>query len=258
MDKPSKKPENTSWNNVAGWYDDLLLTDADSYQAKVITPNLLRILDIQKGEKIYDLACGQGYFANLFAEAGAKVIASDWSKRLIEFATKRSTSDIKYYVTEAHKAPFLKDASVDAVVIVHAIQNIENVSEVFKECNRVLKKGARAVIVMNHPAFRVPQGSDWVFKDGIQYRLIGKYLSESKVSIDMTPGEKDVKKKVKTISFHRPLQYYIKLFAKNGFAVTRLEEWISHKKSQTGPRQSAEDMARKEIPLFMCIEVRKI
>lgn len=253
---PSKKPSNTSWNKVAGWYDELLTTDSDSYQAKVIIPNLLRILDLKKGEMIYDLACGQGYFANIFAKSGAQVIASDISKRLIDTAIKNSPKNINFHVAPAHKASFLKDNMIDTIVVVLAIQNIENVSEVLAECNRVLKKNGRIVLVLNHPAFRVPQGSDWYFADGTQYRIVGKYLSESKVSIDMTPGEKDVKKKIKTISFHRSLQYYMKLFAKNGFAVVRLEEWISHKKSQNGPRQKAEDTARKEIPLFMCLEVR--
>ncbi len=41
------------------------------------------------------------------------------------------------------------------------------------------------------------------------------------------------------------------ILAKHGFAVTRLEEWISNKKSQKGPRVTAEDKARKEIPLFL-------
>ena len=177
---------------------------------------------------------------------------------MIETAIKNSPKEIVFHIAPAHKAPFLKDASVDVVVIVLAIQNIENVSEVFAECKRVLKKDGRLVMVLNHPAFRVPQGSDWTFVNDTQYRMVGKYLSESKVSIDMTPGEKDIKKKIKTISFHRPLQYYVKLLAKNGLAITRLEEWISHKKSQKGPRQIAEDIARKEIPIFMCIEVKKI
>jgi ubiquinone/menaquinone biosynthesis C-methylase UbiE len=249
---------NTSWNSVAGWYDDLLTTDEDSYQAKVIAPNLLRILNLKKGEHVFDLACGQGYFAAIFARAGAHVVASDVSKRLIEKAVKNSPKEIAYHIAPAHKAPFLKNESVDTIVIVLAIQNIENVNEVFAECKRVLRKNGRLIIVLNHPAFRVPQGSDWYFANDTQYRIINKYLSESKVSIDMTPGEKDPKKKIKTISFHRPLQYYMKLLAKNGLAITRLEEWISHKKSQKGPRQTAEDKARKEIPLFMCIEVRKL
>ena len=255
---PSKKPTDTSWNKVASWYDEMLTTDADSYQSKVIVPNLLRVLDLKKGEIVYDLACGQGYFANLFLRNGANVTASDLSRKLISIATETLPKEIKFYVSKADSATFLKDKSIDTVVIVLAIQNIENVSGVFSECKRILKDGGRVVIVMNHPAFRVPQGSDWYFADGTQYRIVGKYLSESKISIDMTPGEKDIKKKIKTISFHRSLQYYMKLLSKNGFAITRLEEWISHKKSQNGPRQKAEDTARKEIPIFMCLEVKKL
>ena len=254
---PNRKPQDTSWNRVASWYDELLNTDIDSYQSKVIAPNLLRVLDLKKGEKVYDLACGQGYFAELFARNGANVTASDLSKKLISIATEKLSKEIKFYVTSADKASFLKDKSIDTVVIVLAIQNIENVSEVMALCKRILKDSGRVVLVLNHPAFRVPQGSGWHFADGMQSRIVSKYLSESKVTIDMTPGEKDIKKKVKTISFHRSLQYYMKIFSKNGFAITRLEEWISHKKSGTGPRQVAEDQARKEIPMFMCLEIRQ-
>ncbi len=262
-----KQNKDTSWNKVADWYDELLKND-DSYQAKVIIPNLLRVLDLKKGEQVYDLACGQGYFANVFAHEGANVVASDLSKKLIETAKKDSKpvrphegaggEKVLFYITPAHRAQFLKDGSIDTIVVVLAIQNIENVNEVLIECKRVLKKDGRIVFVLNHPAFRVPQASDWHFENGVQSRIVSKYLSESKLAIDMTPGEKNLKKKISTISFHRSLQYYVKLFSKNGFAITRLEEWISHKQSGTGPRQNAEDKARKEIPMFMCIEIKKI
>ena len=249
--------KDTSWNKVSSWYDDLLKDD-DSYQAKVIVPNLLRVLNLKKGENVYDLACGQGYFANIFAHEGANVVASDLSKNLIETAKKNSKEKINFYITPAHRAQFLKDDSIDTIVIVLAIQNIENVGEVFAECNRILKKGGRIVLVLNHPSFRVPQGSDWYFENGVQSRLVSQYLSPSKIFIDMTPGEKDPKKKIKTISFHRSLQDYVKIFNKNGFVISRLEEWISHKQSGVGPRQKAEDKARKEIPMFMCLEIKKL
>jgi len=252
-----QKPKDTSWNEVSIWYDELLKND-DSYQAKVILPNLLRVLDLKKDEKVFDLACGQGYFANIFAHNGAIVTASDLSKNLIETAKKNSKEKISFYNSAANRSPFLKDASIDTIVIVLAIQNIENVNEVFAECNRVLKNNGRMILVLNHPSFRVPQGSDWYFADGVQSRIVSRYLSESKIFIDMTPGESNPKKKIKTVSFHRSLQYYVKLFSKNKFVISRLEEWISHKQSGTGPRQSAEDSARKEIPMFMCIEVKKI
>ena len=53
------------------------------------------------------------------------------------------------------------------------------------------------------------------------------------------------------------MQDYFKALTRSGFSVSRLEEWISHKKSQAGPRQAAEDTARKEIPLFLMLEARK-
>jgi hypothetical protein len=60
----------------------------------------------------------------------------------------------------------------------------------------------------------------------------------------------------KTISYHRSLQDFSKALFKSGFSITRLEEWISHKQSQKGPRQKAEDQARKEIPMFLMLEAR--
>lgn len=263
--KKQQNKKDTSWNEVASWYDKLLKGD-DNYQVKVILPNLLRVLALKKGENVYDLACGQGYFANVFAHEGANVVASDLSKNLIETAKKNSRpaslsqggEKISFYITPAHRAQFLKDNTIDTIVVVLAIQNIENVNDVLAECKRVLKKDGRIVLVLNHPAFRVPQGSDWFFSDGIQSRIVSKYLTPSKIFIDMTPGEKNPKKKIKTVSFHRSLQDYMKLFSKNGFVISRLEEWISHKQSGAGPRQSAEDNARKEIPMFMCLEIKKL
>ena len=61
-----------------------------------------------------------------------------------------------------------------------------------------------------------------------------------------------------TLSFHRPLQVYVKGLRKAGFTVDMLEEWISNKKSEPGPRAAAENKARKEIPLFLLIGAIKV
>jgi hypothetical protein len=39
--------------------------------------------------------------------------------------------------------------------------------------------------------------------------------------------------------------------------IRTIEEWISHKNSDSGPRAEAENSARKEIPLFMALEFVK-
>lgn len=242
----------TSWDKSAKWYEELLAS-GDTYQARVILPNIIRLLNIKKGEVVLDLACGPGFFSQAIYNAGAKVIGVDMSKNFIEMARKNSPKEIDFHVSSGDKLPFLKDKSIDKIVIILAIQNIENINDVFRECRRVLKPSGKLLLAMNHPGFRIPQYSSWGWdeEEKIQYRRIDKYLSESSAKIQMHPGDNP---KEHTISFHRPLQVYFKSLNKNIFFISRLEEWISDKTSEAGPRAKAEDQSRKEIPLFLFIE----
>lgn len=251
------KEKKTSWGGVAAWYDQMLEEGADTYQAKVILPNLMRILALKKGETVLDIACGQGYFTRTMQEEGARAVGADISKELIALARTQSPKTLPYHVAPSHDLSFAKSESYDTAIIVLALQNIEQMDATFKEASRVLKPKGRIVLVLNHPAFRVLKHSSWGYDEAadVQYRRIDRYLSGGKMAIDMHPGKKQ---KTETVSYHRSLQDISKSLRKNGFAVTRLEEWISHKQSGKGPRQKAEDTARKEIPLFMALEVVKL
>jgi ubiquinone/menaquinone biosynthesis C-methylase UbiE len=251
------KQNKTSWGGVADWYDSHLAND--TYHEKVIMPRLFRMIGNVERKDILDLACGQGHVSRVLAKGGARVTGADISSELTTLAKLESDKEklsIQYVTTPSHKLHMFKDNSFDIIICVLAIQNIEKVSETFQECSRVLRKGGRLFIVMNHPSFRIPQGTSWGYDEvnAVQFRRVDQYLGEAKIKIDMNPGKKTGKQF--TISFHRPLQFYSKLLGKNNFAITRIEEWESHKKSERGPRQRAEDISRKEIPLFMCIEAK--
>jgi ubiquinone/menaquinone biosynthesis C-methylase UbiE len=245
----------TKWDNVASWYDKYL-EGGDTYQAKVIAPNLLRILSIKKGESVLDLACGQGYFSRLVKEQGASVLGVDLSSELINKA-KQQNPDIDFVIANAENTKLKKDF-FDKVFTVLAFENIKNIEETVGEIKRVLKNGGTFTLVMLHPAFRIPQYSDWNFdqKKDLQYRRVDKYLSEIKIDIELNPHKGN--KKTSSTTFHRPLQWYMKIFKKHGFVMAGLEEWISHKKSQPGPKQKAEDTARKEFPMFLALEFKKL
>ncbi|MBI5530045.1 MAG: class I SAM-dependent methyltransferase [Candidatus Doudnabacteria bacterium] len=250
---------NTSWGKVAGWYNQLLEEGEDTYQEKVIKPNLLRLLNISPGENIIDIGCGQGYFSRELAKAGAKVLGVDIGAELISLAKTQSGKNESYLVLSAEKLNGIADNRFDAAICILALQNMKNLPAAIGEMSRVLKPGGRAVLVLNHPTFRVPGASNWDYdeKQKVQYRRIDGYMSEITQAVDMTQGVKEMRNKKFTYSFHHPLQVYFKAFYKSGLVVSRLEEWISHKTSDKGARKLAEDKARKEIPLFMCIEVRK-
>ena len=258
------KKNDTSWGGVAGWYDKLLSMEG-TYQKDLILPNLLRLLEIKKGDKVLDIACGQGFFSRALAEKGAEVTGADISAELIKLAKEKAGPKENYLVIPADKlAENIPENNFDKAIIILAIHNIENLSGVFMQARRALKIGGKLFLVLNHPAFRNPKHTAWDFdeQNKIQYRRVEEYLSESRTEIDMAPGgdKSSTKSKVGelTVSFHRPLQTYFKALAKNDFMVSRLEEWTSNKISEAGPRQKAEDKARKEIPLFMMLEAVKV
>lgn len=251
----------TSWGSVADWYNKHLEKGDDTYHAKVIFPNILRILGDVTGKKILDMACGQGIFAEQLRDKGAFVTGVDIAKELITIAEEKSktvkekgTHKVIYHTASAEDLFMLKDKSFDIVICILALQNIENLQKTIAEAKRVLTPSGKFIFVLNHPSFRNPKQTYWGYNeaDDKQYRRVDEYMSESHVRIDMTPGSTTDKKF--TVSFHRPLQVYIKALDKNGFVVAHLEEWISHRESERGPKKKAEDKARKEIPLFMCIE----
>lgn len=253
----SATPEvKTSWGEVATWYDETV-SDENSYQRSLILPHLLRLIDPKRGTHLLDVGCGQGLFANTFAEKGAQVTGVDISPELIALSSKLAHANADFQVAPSDVMPFLKTGTIDGAYAVLSLQNIERLDTTLKEIARVLKSGASFSIVLNHPAFRVPKQTSWGFdaEANIQYRRIDRYLSDLRIPITMNPG---AKQSAVTVSFHRPLQSYFKLLNKHGFAVDRLEEWTANKESQPGPRAQAENTSRKEIPLFLYMRAKHI
>lgn len=251
------KKDETSWGGASNWYTTHLEKKADTYQRQVILPNVLRILEIKKGQKIIDIACGPGFFSRAFFNAGAKVTGVDISQELIIQAKNLSDEQIDYRICGADNLSFSDNNVYDLATIILALQNIEDMDKTLAEASRVLKEGGRLVLVLMHPAFRIPSRSSWGYdeKNKTQYRRIDGYLTKSKSKLLVHPSKID---SPITLSYHHSIQDLSLSLNKNDLLISRIEEWISDKKSQNGPRRVAEDVARTEIPLFMMIETKKI
>lgn len=248
--------KDTSWGKVAQWYDKHL-EDDNTYHAQVVAPNLLRVVDLKENESLLELGCGQGFFLEKFSKISKKVFGVDLGKELIEIA-KNKIPGVKFFTGNAEDPKILKGETFDVITIILALQNMKNLDAVVSNLDRLLNNNGKVVLVLNHPTFRIPKESSWGI-DGdkkVQFRRIDTYMSEMETKIDMNPG-KLLSNKF-TITYHRPLQVYSKAFAKAGFAITKIEEWISHRKSEKGPAAKMEDSARKEIPLFMCLVLKRL
>src|SRR3989339_2184972 len=90
----------TSWNKVAGWYDKHVGSKGSDFHQQIVLPGALKLLSPQSGEKIIDVACGQGVFCRKLAELGVETYGVDLSKRLIDLA-KQHSKNINYSVDDA-------------------------------------------------------------------------------------------------------------------------------------------------------------
>lgn len=246
----------TSWEGVARWYGKHIDKE-DTVQDAVVLPGAERLLSPAPGKRYLDIACGEGAFTRLVAKKqGVKVAGFDASPTLIERA-KRLFPHGDYAVADARKfAAKYPAASFDGASCLLAIQNIDEIGPVFADAAKVLKPGAPFVIVMNHPSFRQLRQSGWGWDENrkLQYRRVDKYLGAYDVPVQAHPGAAP---DVVTHSFHRPLQAYVKALAKHGFSIVDLEEWTSHKTSDSGPKAKAENAARVEIPMFLALVAKR-
>jgi hypothetical protein len=124
------------------------------------------------------------------------------------------------------------------------------------ESARLLSDRGTLVVVLNHPAFRIPRQSSWGIDESnkLQYRKIMRYMSPLEIPITAHPGQKN---SAVTWTYHHPLSDYVSMLAKSGFMIERLEEWVSDKTSE-GSAKKQENRAREEFPLFLAIKAKKV
>ncbi len=248
--------QDTSWQKVSTWYNDLVGNKGQYFHERIIIPKILRMLSLQKEDSLLDLGCGQGILER-YIPRDTKYLGIDLSKDLIQHAkNQKRNPEHKFEVADITKIQEFSKSKFSACTIILALQNVEFYSNVFKNVASHIKNEGKFIIVLNHPYFRIPRHTGWGIDEGNkkQYRKVYAYMTSAKIPIDLTPGGEQ---RTTTWSFHEPLQNYIKSLAKNGFMIEDIEEWVSDKNS-VGKAAKTENIARREIPMFMAIVSRKV
>jgi ubiquinone/menaquinone biosynthesis C-methylase UbiE len=193
----------------------------------------------------------------MLRERAAEVTGIDAAEPLIKAALARGPADIRYQVGDARDLSMLAPNTFDAAACVLAIQNIHPIQPLFEGVARALRDGGRFVIVMMHPCFRGPKETAWGWDEHakVQYRRVDRYLIPRKSPIVAHPGAAP---DVYTWTFHKPIEAFVKASRNAGLLIDALEEWPSHKTSDSGPRAAAENVARKEIPMFLALRTIRV
>jgi demethylmenaquinone methyltransferase/2-methoxy-6-polyprenyl-1,4-benzoquinol methylase len=138
------------FDGVANRYDflnDLLSLGRTKAWRRVVTS----IIGPKPGIKILDIAAGTGASTRPLVDAGADVIAVDFSAGMINVGKKRN-KDIKFVQGDALNLPF-EDNSFDVTTISFGLRNTSNINLALKDALRVTKVGGRIVIAeFSHPS----------------------------------------------------------------------------------------------------------
>ena len=249
----------TSWDALAAWYDGWVGAEGSAHHRAVAVPAVLALLDPQPGEAILDVGAGQGVLAPHIAAAGARYTGVDASPRLIALARRRHGAAGRFLPGDARAlaaVPGLAAETFDGVVFLLSIQDMDPLDAVLASAAWALAPGGRIVLLLGHPAFRVPRQSGWGWDAGrqLQYRRVDRYLTPLAVPLKALPAAAGGGA---TRSFHRPLAAYVNGLAAAGLLVDRLDEIPGPPVPPAGPLPAAADRARQEIPLFLGLRARK-
>jgi len=260
--KPTKSKDRNprsrpgGWDAVAAWYDGWVGKGGSHHHRKLAIPALLDLLDPQPGEEILDVGAGQGVLAPSIAKSGANYTGVDVSDTLLEYARQHHGQHGRFLAADAaqlHQQSFMHADQFDGVTFLLSIQDMDPLEGVLREAAWALKPGGRAVLLMTHPAFRVPRQSGWGFDEGrkLQYRRVDRYLTP--LPVPMKQHDTGV-----TISFHRPIGEYINTLAACGLMTDHMQEIPVGAASMKRKRTKAEKLADEEFPLFMALRARKV
>ncbi|MCE7972751.1 MAG: methyltransferase domain-containing protein [Leptolyngbya sp. PLA1] len=274
---PRADARRQSWDHVAAWYEGLIEERGSDHHEQVILPGTLRLLATKPGQRVLDVACGEGVLCRRLGALGVQAFGVDASERLIDAARRARGARVDYAVGDARRLADVARGPFDAAACVMALMNIEPLSPVLAGVASLLKPGGVFVGVILHPAFRAPGQTSWAWdapkgssgasppkgaprgRPVRQYRRVDGYLSPGQKEIVMNPGAAaGGGERIVTITYHRPIQAYVRALAEAGLLVDALEEWASRRVSQPGPRAAEENRARQEIPMFLAIRGRKL
>ena len=79
-----------AWDENAAFWDERM-GEGNDFVEVLSWPPTERMLALEAGERVLDIACGNGLTSRRMAAMGAEVVATDFSEEMIAHARRRST-----------------------------------------------------------------------------------------------------------------------------------------------------------------------
>jgi ubiquinone/menaquinone biosynthesis C-methylase UbiE len=249
----------TGWDKMADWWDAQIGDDGDLWHRTLIDPSVFKLVGDVAGQRLLDLACGNGYMSRRFARQGASVSGVDANAAIIERARAREASaplGIIYHAADAARLEMLEEDSFDLAVCNMALMDIADAAGAIQEVARVLRPKGRFIASLSHPCFDKVNTSGWAIERIYPNTTIWRKMSHYReITVDDLPWLSIGDQPVVTRAYHRPLSWYVQVLRAAGFVIAALEEPEPTEEFLTNSPQGP---WIAEIPLHCVIEAWKI
>lgn len=220
------------WETNAGWWDDYF-GEGNQFHRLLNGPAIERLLALQPGETVLDVACGNGVLSRRMAQLGAQVVAFDFSAEFIARAKARTTRNadrVQYLVMDATDQAALLSLSerrFDAAICSMAFMDMAAIEPLLSALGKLLKPGGRLVFSVLHPCFNNSMGCKLGVEEEdregemviTRYVRVWRYITPSAAK-----GIGIVGQPTPHIYFHRPISLLYSACFKAGFVLDGIEE----------------------------------
>lgn len=219
------------WDRNAVFWDNRM-GEGNSFHKTLIEPTQERLLNVCAGQRILDIACGNGQFARRLAKLGASVLGVDISEQMIERARARTAGApgrVEFRVIDCTRADALLslgEQQFDAAVCTMALMDMAAIQPVFTAVAKLLKTRGCLVFSVMHPCFNSGRVTQVHEREEVDGQVVDRY--SVRVSGYIHPlthrGVAMVGQPVPQYYFHRPLSLLLGPAFEAGFVLDAVAE----------------------------------
>ncbi len=209
------------YDDIAEWYDGWVGAHSISRGEDPFYPAAEALMGDVAGQRVCDLACGQGRLARHLADRGARVVGIDLSAKLLEIARRYEAAEprgIEYLQADARSLDGIADGAFDGVVCFQALMDIPDLAPTLHTVARILRPGGWFIFSILHPCYNPPPSGEMMTPKGA-VRTVSGYISEGYWRSDARTGPPG-----RVGAYHRTLASYVNALADAGLSLERMSE----------------------------------
>ncbi|MHB9291888.1 putative Ubiquinone biosynthesis O-methyltransferase [Hollandina sp. SP2] len=224
---------------MAKYYENFV--DTKPWNAYYERPATLSLLSEIKNKKILDVGCAGGWYTKYLLDHGANVMGIDVNKNMVKITKRRTQNKCEVRQADLNRElDFIENGSIDTILASLVLHYIKNLSNIFREFNRIIKINGELIFSIHHPLME------------FVYFKRENYLDIELLDDEWNMGEE----KIKVQFYRRPLNKIFQPLVDNGFNMEKILEPEPTREFKEILPEVYERLLKR--PNFLFIKARKI